>query len=749
METKKYTLKGLLKTQTRRKRELIIILAVLLSIIVLTLLQASITASERQLPTTKNILIYGLINLNITLLLLLIFLVVRNIVKLLFERKRGILGARLRTRLIVAFVGLSIVPTVLLFWVSAEFITATIESWFSSQVEYSLAKSLEVAQVYYKNSSDNAIYYAKQISNAITQNKLLNEANLEELKKFIKQKQEEYNLGVVEVFSSTLEELVKAMNPNVPVNEFIGSESELVQKGLEGKEITKIQPAGKGPEGKGDIIRGVVPIYSTFRKGDVVGTLVVNYYVPQSLVSKMATISSAFKEYKQQELLKNPIKTANLMILAIVTLLIIFSATWFGFYLSKSLTDPIQMLAEGTDRIAQGDLDFTIETAADDEMGSLVNSFNKMTADLRTSKIEIEQASNDLHQTNLELERRRRYMETILKNVTAGVISIDETGRVTTINKSAETLLKVGSEHSLFKVYDEVFTTAEMDVVKELIREMISSGRGVFERQIRLSDPENVTELMVSGTMLKDDEENYLGMVLVFENITHLQKAQRAAAWREVARRIAHEIKNPLTPIQLSAQRLRKKYKDQFTHDGTVFDECTNIILSQTDEIKNLVNEFSNFARMPATNPRPNDLTQVINESVALLKGAHKNITFTVREEQKPPIFDLDKDQMKRAIVNILDNAVDAIDKKGSITITTSYDKTFQIAKIEIADTGCGIPQEQKKKLFEPYFSTKKSGTGLGLPIVNTIISDHNGYIRVRDNKPRGTKFIIELPVKV
>ncbi len=744
METQKYTLKGLLETKTRRKRELLIILAVLLSIIVLTLLQASITATERQLPTTKNILIYGLINLNITLLLLLIFLVVRNIVKLLFERRRGILGARLRTRLVVAFVGLSIVPTVLLFWVSAEFITATIESWFSSQVEYSLAKSLEVAQVYYKNSSDNSIYYAKQISNAITENKLLNESNLEELKEFIKKKQEEYNLGVVEVFSSTLEELVKAMNPNVPVKEFIGSESELVQKGLEGKEITKIQPAGKG-----DLIRGVVPINSTFKKGEVVGTLVVNYYVPQSLVSKMATITSAFKEYKQQELLKNPIKTANLMILAIVTLLIIFSATWFGFYLSKSLTDPIQKLAEGTDRIAQGDLDFTIETAADDEMGSLVNSFNKMTSDLKSSKLKIEQASGDLRETNLELDRRRRYMETILKNVTAGVISVDEKGRVTTINKSAETLLNVSSEHSLFKPYDEVFTTAEMDAVGELIKEMISAGRGVFERQIRLSDPENVTELLVSGTMLKDDEEHYLGMVLVFENITHLQKAQRAAAWREVARRIAHEIKNPLTPIQLSAQRLRKKYKDKFTNDGTVFDECTKIIINQTDEIKNLVNEFSNFARMPATNPRPNDLMQVINESVALFKEAHKHITFTVLEEQKPPLFDLDKDQMKRAIVNILDNAVGAIEEKGTITVTASYDKTFQIAKIEIADTGSGIPQEQKKKLFEPYFSTKKSGTGLGLPIVNTIISDHNGYIRVRDNQPKGTKFIIELPVKV
>jgi len=728
----------------RRKRELIIILAVLLSVILFTLLQVSITASEKQLPTTKNILIYGLININITLLLLLIFLVVRNVVKLLFERKRGILGAKLRTRLVVAFVGLSLIPAVILFWVAAGFITATIESWFSSQVEYSLEKSLEVAQVYYKNSSDNAIYYANQISRTITQNKLLNEANLEQLEKFIKQKQEEYNLGVVEVFYSTLEELVKAMNPQVPVKSFIGSESELVQKGLEGKEITKIQPAGRG-----DLIRGVVPIYSTWKKNDVVGTLVVNYYVPKSLVSKMKTISSAFKEYKQQELLKNPIKTTYLMILAIVTLLIIFSATWFGFYLSKGLTDPIQKLAEATNRIAHGNLDFTIETTTDDEMGSLVNSFNKMTADLKTSKVQIERTTNDLKETNLELERRRRYMEIILKNVAAGVVSIDEKGRITTINKSAENILKIKTEDSLYKTYDEVFSAGQMEVIRQLIKEIITSGRGTFEHQIKLSFPDSIIELLVSSTILKDEAGKYLGLVLVFEDLTYLQKAQRAAAWREVARRIAHEIKNPLTPIQLSAQRLRKRYKNRFDSDGKVFDECTNIIINQTEEIKNLINEFSNFARMPAANPLPNDISEVIRESISLFKELQKNISFEFTERDKIPTFNLDRDQMKRVIVNILDNAVDAIENEGKITIETSYDKIFQIARIEIADTGCGIPQEEKSKLFEPYFSTKKSGTGLGLSIVGTIIADHNGYIRVRDNYPKGTRFIIELPVKV
>ncbi|MEE8381015.1 MAG: ATP-binding protein [Thermodesulfobacteriota bacterium] len=730
--------KELTQEKRRRKRELIIILAVLLSVTLLTLFQAYITASEKQLPVTKNIFIYALININITLLLLLIFLVVRNVVKLLFERRRGILGAKLRTRLVVAFVGLSIVPAFLLFWVSAGFITATIESWFSSQVEHSLEKSLEVAQTYYKNASDYALYYAKQISRAITQNKLLNEPNLEDLEKFIKQKQEEYNLGVVEVFSSTQEELVKAMNPKVPEKGFISSESELVQKGLEGKELTKIQPAGSA-----DLLRGVVPIYSTWKKDDVVGTVVVNFYVHKSLASKMRSISSAWQEYKQQELQKNPLKWAFLMILAIVTLLIIFSATWFGFYLSKSLTDPIQKLLEGTNRIAQGDLDFTIEAATDDEMGSLVNSFNKMTGDLKRT-------TSDLKETNLELEHRRRYMEIILRNVAAGVISIDEKGQVTTTNKSAENLLKIKTEESLYKTYDEVFSTAQMKVIRQLIKEMIAIGRGTFEHQIKLSFSDSVIELLVSGTILKDDAGNYLGLVLVFEDLTHLQKAQRAAAWREVARRIAHEIKNPLTPIQLSAQRLRKRYKNRFVReDGEVFDECTKTIINQTAEIKSLVNEFSSFARMPATNPLPNDLSKVIRESISLFKELPKNISFEFIERDKIPTCNLDKDQMKRAIVNVFDNAVDAIENEGNITIETSYDKIFQIARIEIADTGCGIPQEEKSKLFEPYFSTKKSGTGLGLSIVSTIIADHNGYIRARDNYPKGTRFIIELPVKV
>lgn len=238
-----------------------------------------------------------------------------------------------------------------------------------------------------------------------------------------------------------------------------------------------------------------------------------------------------------------------------------------------------------------------------------------------------------------------------------------------------------------------------------------------------------------------------MGTVVVFDDLTHLIKAQRMAAWREVARRIAHEIKNPLTPIQLSAQRLRRRYLERFSQDDTVFDECTSMIIKQVDELKNLVNEFSSFARMPATNPAPNNLNEIIGEALVLYQEGHKDIDFAFHSDPRMPIFNLDRDQIKRVVINLLDNAVGAIEGDGAIEVETGYNPSLQMATFMVADTGCGIPPEDKPRLFEPYFSTKKSGTGLGLAIVASIVSDHNGYVRVKDNYPNGTRFIVELPV--
>jgi two-component system, NtrC family, nitrogen regulation sensor histidine kinase NtrY len=257
---------------------------------------------------------------------------------------------------------------------------------------------------------------------------------------------------------------------------------------------------------------------------------------------------------------------------------------------------------------------------------------------------------------------------------------------------------------------------------------------------------DNKMTLQVNVTTLRDENGEFVGTVVVFDDLTHLIKAQRMAAWREVARRIAHEIKNPLTPIQLSAQRLRRRYLDRFSQDDAVFDDCTMMIIKQVDELKNLVNDFSSFARMPATNPTPNDLNEIIAEAMILYQEGHKDIDFSFLPDPGIPVFNLDRDQLKRVVINLIDNAVGAIEGKGTVMIESTYTPSLQMVTFTVADTGCGIPAEDKPRLFEPYFSTKKSGTGLGLAIVSSIVSDHNGYIRVKDNLPRGTRFIVELP---
>jgi two-component system nitrogen regulation sensor histidine kinase NtrY len=281
-----------------------------------------------------------------------------------------------------------------------------------------------------------------------------------------------------------------------------------------------------------------------------------------------------------------------------------------------------------------------------------------------------------------------------------------------------------------------------------MIRGMNELGAETMERQMRVRVRDNVMTVLVNLTALKDEFGNYIGMVAVLDDLTHLLKTQRMFAWKEVAKRIAHEIKNPLTPIKLSAQRLRKKYLDSFHDGGGVFNECTSTIIKQVDELKTLVNEFSTFARMPTSNPTQNDLNEIVGEIVALYKPGRKKVSIEAVADETVPVFDIDRDQIKRVLINLIDNAIAAIPDQGYVRIETHFDEEISLVRLEVIDSGVGIPPEAKLRLFEPYFSTKGSGTGLGLAIVSNIVADHNGYIRVRDNRPRGTRFIIELPVK-
>lgn len=703
--------------------------------IIFTLLASQFSA-RKELPISANILVYGLTSINIILILLLLFLIVRNVFKLFSERRKGVIGSKLRTKLVAAFVGLSLVPNILLFLFAINFLSYSIEFWFNIKIGDALSRSLEVAQVYYTQTEELAKFNARQISADITKNRLYETDRADYLNSLIGQRQKSYKVGMVEVYFDFKKEslvLTDADNPGLtPV--------ELSPKVLEdiysGKDISIVAPTTSG-----EAIVGVAPVFSYAVASEVIGRVSVTYTIPQGFVDKLRSIADASEQYGQIKLLKNPIKFNYLVTLSIVTLVIIFLATWFGLSLAKSITNPIGDLVLATNRITQGDLDSRIDIDADDEIGLLVKSFNHMTDDLKKSKTGLEEA-------NISLEQRRKYMAAVLRNVSAGVISVDKNGIITTINRAAESMFEIDASHFLLQNYRELLLDEHLAMVDSFVEEMREDHARMLVKQLELMLRDKAMTVLLTLTMIEDEEGNDSGIVVVFEDLTALQKAERAAAWREVARRMAHEIKNPLTPVQLSAQRLQRKYGDRLGDDGSVFKECTQTIIDQVEVLKNLVNEFSRYARMPVTTLAQNDLNAVVSEAVALFVDAHKDIHFEYSPAAGLPRFNLDAEQINRVMINLLDNAVAALNKKaGHIGVIVRYDEMHKKVTVAVADDGAGVPASYKKKVFEPYFSTKKSGTGLGLAIVSSIISDHKGQVSVNDNYPTGTIVSFQLPV--
>jgi two-component system nitrogen regulation sensor histidine kinase NtrY len=697
------------------------------------------------LPIANSILIFALIDLNVILLLLVLFLTIRNIVKLVFERRKGIMGAKLRTKLVLAFITLSLLPTAVLFFVSVQFISTSVENWFNLPIEKSLKNSLEVGQGYYNRIIEEMLSYGNDLSRLITYQGYTLLSKTEPVEKLISEKRLEHRLAGIKVFSQNMQLRTFSQDEKLDLAPFKDPGGDILKKVFEtGSDNHEIQSSTHG-----QLVSAIVPVFSKTESKAVVGILVLQKFIPGAFVNRLNAISGGLEEFKQFRLLKKPIKIVHLMTLSIVTLLIIFSALWFGFFLSKGITVPIQELAEGTHRVASGDYDFSIDLEAKDEIGVLVNSFNQMTLDLRESKRQLENTNEELRKSNVEIEQRRAYMEIVLANVAAGVVAADPEGRIFTINKSAAKMLNIRAETIVGKRYDEVLSKDYVKLVNELFQNRTLLRKGFIKRQIRLFLENKTLSLLVTLNLLRDDRGRELGLVAVFEDLTDIEKAQRMAAWREVARRIAHEVKNPLTPIQLSAQRLKKRYASKIgAEEAKVFEECTDMIIDQVEGLKRLVNEFSSYARMPAPSLTKNSVEQIIEEALSLYKEAQKDVKIVFRASGDMPEMKVDREQLRRSMINLMDNAMDAVDGKGEISVDLSFDQDLQTARIEVADNGKGIPSEYKPRVFEPYFSTKKHGTGLGLAIVSNIISDHSGTIRVEDVKPKGTKFIIELPVK-
>jgi two-component system nitrogen regulation sensor histidine kinase NtrY len=734
--------------QRRRRREIWISGVVLAAIAGLIVVRSGLGGPAGSLPTSSSLLFLLLNAVNVILVVLLVYLIARSFVKLFFERRKGILGSHLHLKFVSALFLVATIPTTIVFLVSYTFVSASIETWFSLQVDGALDRSREVADSYYDAWARSALHYGDQLSGQIRDRRLLREENREALEAFVQEKQREYDLGVVQVFPyAESAPLVTSVNPEIPDAAFVQRESPIVAAAFAGESATLVE--GTGSE-VGDVIRGAVPIRSAdpARASEVVGALVVNYMVPHALAAKVAEIRSAFDQYRAVQPYAGHIAWVYQIELLLFSLVILLFALWWGFRMAKGVTHSISALAEGTAEVARGNLDVEVEPTSDDEVGFLVRSFNRMTQDLR-------EAHTGLEHTNAELEQRRRYIEIVLRNVDAGVVSFDAAGCISTINPSAQRFLGIpaGTPAVGHKLEEVTGRSEYLDVIAELQNQTRAGIRESVRKQVQITSGDDVLTLVVTLTLLQDDDGRPLGVVVVFDDYTQEVRAQRMAAWREVARRIAHEIKNPLTPIQLSAQRIRRRLQGRLgdAQDAKLLEECVDTITHQVDGLKILVNEFSNFARLPAARPKPGNLNRMVEEAIASYAGT-EGVGFHTELDAGLPTVDFDVDQMRRVLTNLIDNAIAAIGEAGAggqVEVRTVWDAPLQTARIEIADEGTGIRSEDRRRIFEPYYSTKTHGTGLGLAIVSRIVADHHGYIRVHENRPRGTRFIVELPARV
>ncbi len=725
----------------KRKRDGVLVIGIIILVCLLTFAESKMVHLGGDFPISNTILMFILLNINLLLLILLIFLVFRNLVKLVFDRRRKVMGAKLRTRLVVAFISLSLIPTIILFYFSIKVITTSIEFWYNVPVEQALENSLDVGRHLYNHARENSLFFLERTAYQVKTKKYLAPNKLKALSNYIRIVQREFNHDAVEIYSANNSRLTYAVNQTLENMPFPVISPETFKKE---KNSSKAWTVSENTS-VGEIIRtvGTVPFGASNK--EIEAYIAITMLVSPELTGNLAAISRGVEEYQQIKLLKKPIKSTYYLALSIVALLVVFCAVWFGFYMAKSITIPIKELAEGTRKVAEGDLSFNIDLVADDEIGMLVDSFNRMTRDLRTGREQLELSAKMLHDQKDEIEARRQYMEIVLKNVSAGVISLDADGFVLTINKSAERMLDIKPDLVLKKNYNELLHGQHLNLATEVMEKIYTSRSNTAGFPLTLEISGRTRSFIVHFSALKDDSNRQMGIVAVFDDLTELQKAQRVAAWREVARSVAHEIKNPLTPISLSAQRLQRKYSK--TIDDTVFNECTRTIIDHVDLIRNIVNEFSAFARFPGANPKPCDLLPIIEETISLYREGHTSINFKINILDDIPILNLDRRQIKRAMINLVDNAIAASNGSGSIAITLIHDPILKKVRLEIADTGKGISANEKTRLFEPYFSTKKTGMGLGLTIVSTIITDHNGFISAHDNQPKGAKFVIELPV--
>lgn len=717
----------------KRKREFIYVFLISILLAILVSVEVYVFRTSRTLPTLYAFFFIGLVNLNIILVLLMFFLIFRNFVKVYLERKGGIYGHSLKSKLIVAFTFTSVVPTVLVFVISVFYINSSFEKWFSNRMVGILKNASEVIDSFILNEKKRNYDFA----HLLVQN--LKNKSRSKFDKELKDLVSTYRLDAVEFYPSIFGERKLYMASDRKLPEVPMASLEFLQKGLLSKdEVSTIHQLGEY-----NVLRVIVP----FSKSPQVdsGAIVVSKFLILSPNSKINDIVGAYQEVRGNSLLELPIKSIFLILLFVMTLVILFAATWFGVYLAKQISIPLVKLGSATQQIATGNYSKLDIRSGSEEIHKLIESFNQMLATLSTSEIELQETLKNLNQYS-------RYIEVVLSNVSTGVISVDRHNKITTINRRACELLNIERDKYLGKNSRELLTLEYFRTLNEMIKQLQENNLNSIIKEVRVHVRGESIPLLINLSILKNDQGEEIGRILVFDDLTPIISAQRSQAWTEVARRIAHEVKNPLTPIKLSAERLQRKFSSTILDPA--FKESTDMIIQQVEDMKNLVNEFSQFARLPQATPILASMVKVLDETLAIYRNNHPEIEFKFTfEPQDQHDFKFDPDQMKRVFMNLLENSVAAVEKVSTpeIRVDLVYDFDLKMCRMHFVDNGVGIKPQDRNRVFEPYFTTKGNGTGLGLAIVKRIIEDHNGYIRMQpvnaDNQKSGIVVTIELPL--
>lgn len=669
--------------------------AILLVLTGLVIWQGSFTVGEYGPSTTEQTYVYwGLSTLIFLLTVLLAFMLFRDAAKLYAARRAGQEGSRIRTKILVGAVTLTFLPTVFLVLWSVEVLNRNLDKWFSRPAENIRFNLEEIGKSLESETRQKGRALARWVANSA------------ELRAFLAA-----GPTPVEFFRSVCE------NGQVSEAHILRPDGGQISI-CEAPESQRAASSGHELDEKAEIPGGQ-------------GTVVVRTRMPIDLARSASEIKLQIEDYDKLASGRKETRSFYLRLLLLITLFILFIATWVALFLARQITSPVTALVDAARAVRGGDLSYRVTTPATDEFATLVRAFNEMTQNIQVSRS--------------ELENRRRFIETVLESIPTGVISLSHDGSIQIVNQAVSQIFPAAQAASARRLSDLIPPENEGEFSRLLKR---ARRTGTANRQVELSTPAGTRQLSVTVSAL--DARVTSGFVMVIEDTTELLHAQRAAAWHEVARRIAHELKNPLTPIALSAERIERQIgrcEAAPPEVKRIIHDCCSIIGREVASVRDLVDEFGRFARFPSAQPVPSDLNQTVREALSVFEGRLNDVSLHCSLDPDLPHVAIDHEQFKRVIVNLVDNAAEAMSGSPLRQIVIATAATgAETVELTVADTGCGISTEDKEKLFLPSFSTKRRGTGLGLAIVSHIVAEHNAHIRVEDNKPVGARFIIEIP---